>query len=176
MDRVRLQITSLRPLIPAVDVEDTVGGGLLHEAFLRLFQGLAETPGRVAADHMGERVAEISEPVVPVRPRGAVPTHRDIRVVRLRKIPLHFVPVLEILITHLGKIGLLVRHLRMMNPNIGGHGIKAQFADHPGRVGRRLLPRHHRLAPDDRVEVQIGKTGPTGLGTELIQRRPGVRQ
>ena len=125
---------------------------------------------------MGKRVAEVPEPVLRVRPRGAVPAHRDIRVVRFRKILLHFVPVPEILIAHLGKIGLLVRHLRMVEPDIGGHGIKPQLLDHTDRIDWRILPGHHRLAPDHRVEMQIGKTGLTCLGAELIQGNPGGRQ
>ena len=176
MDRVWLQITSLSPLIPTVDVENSVGGRLPHQAFLGLFQGLAETLGRITADDMGKRVAEVSEPVLCVRSRGAVPAHRDIWVVRFRKILLHFVPVLEILITHLHEIGLLFRHLRVVDPNVGGHGIKPQLPDDTNGVDWRLLPRHDRLTPDHRVEMQIRKTGPTCLGTELIQRGPGVRQ
>lgn len=83
--------------------------------------------------------------------------------------------MLEILITHLHEIGLLLRHLRVVDPNVGGHGIKPQLPDDTNGVHWRLLPRHDRLTPDHRVEMQIGKTGPTGLDAELIQRGPSSR-
>ena len=125
---------------------------------------------------MGEGIAEVAKAVLPVGPRGAVPAHRDVRVVRFRKILLHFVPVPEVFIAHVVKIGLFPRQLRMVDPDVGSDGVEPQLLHHASRVGRSFLPGHNGFSPDHRVKMQTGKTGPDGFGPKLIQRGPGVRQ
>ena len=62
--------------------------------------------------------------------------------------------------------------MHMMDPDIRGHTVKAQIRHQLGRIGRDLLHRQYRIAPDHRLQMQTGETGRLRLGTETIQCLP----
>ena len=72
--RVRLEVAAFGPLVPAVDVEDARPVRLRQQALLRQLQRLAEALGRVAADGVRERIAEVAELVALVARAGWSPS------------------------------------------------------------------------------------------------------
>ena len=61
-----------------------------------------------------------------------------------------------------------------MHPSIAGQAVEREVAAEFGPAGRRFATGQIRLAPDDGIDVQSGKSGGADLGPELVKRGAGV--